>query len=92
MAQPNNNLLHKDFINWVASQASRAEEMAEQARQASLGAGIARSGIGMQIPSSETVRSNLKNAQEAESRLSDAIRKKSSFDMEKLLDALEQGR
>jgi hypothetical protein len=85
IAQPNSEHLQKALAEWVASHATRAQELSNQVQKTSLRRGT-------RLPDSATINSSLERAKKAEPRLAYAIQRKASFDMEKVLNTLERRR
>jgi hypothetical protein len=78
MAQPNSEHLQKALADWVASHATRTQELSVQVQETATKRGL-------QVPTQAAISSSLEKAKKAEPRLAEAIRRNASFDMQKVL-------
>jgi hypothetical protein len=85
---PDNDRLQKALIEWIASHATAAQELASHAQETQLKLGLPRSGTDAEMPSSATLRSTIQVAEKAEPQLPEVMRLATGFDMGALLESL----
>jgi hypothetical protein len=87
-AQPQNEIVQKGLIDWMASQGPHAQEAASDAQKKTLKSGLHRKDPNVQMPRADEIRSTFEAAVAAEPRLREAMRLGTQFDMDRVLKAI----
>lgn len=84
-ANPTSEPIQKALADWVASQATRTQDLQTQAQSAATTRG--QEGIQIQIPGIEKIESSIQSAKEAEPQLRESMQRGASFDINKVIDS-----